>query len=587
VKAIAPLAVGIFGLVTAIFAISAPDLDQTIRSDAQLRAMRDELARSKTLQLNSLDKPYFIQYTIGDSDQLYVNASLGGLIASERAHLRSPRITVRVGSQDFDNTNSVYSGTARLGLLPTDDSYSVMRTDFWLATDSLYKIAVDQITRKRNALREIGDVDKTPDLAPVKPVTVLQSAGTLQIDQKGWEDLLREISNRFAAHPNVIGSNVQLRAIYSMYRLMNTEGTVVRIPQELSELAIRGTAVAPDGSRVWNHRFMTVLTAPELPRKTEIAKAADEVASETEALAKAPLGDDYSGPILFEQEAAAELMAQTLTDAIRLQRKPIAPPGNAPQILESVWSSRLGSKVTPDWLSISDDPSQEKVDGTVLAGHYDVDDEGVPAQKVVLVDKGMLKGFLFSREPVGSFRSSNGHGRLPGAFGAEEPAIGNLFVHADQAISEAQLKAKLVGMVKTAGLKYGMIIRRIDFPATANYEELQSFARQIQKSGYARTLSPPLLAYRIYPDGREELVRGLRFREFSAKDLRDIDAAADHPYVLNYVNNGTSLDLAGSGADATSSAVVCPSLLFDSVDLVRAENDTGKQPVVPAPPLVQ
>ncbi len=111
-------------------------------------------------------------------------------------------------------------------------------------------------------------------------------------------------------------------------------------------------------------------------------------------------------------------------------------------------------------------------------------------------------------------------------------------------------------------------------------------ARQFQSSGYSRTLNPALLAYRLYLDGHEELVRGVRFKEFSARDLRDVDAASDHPYVLNYVNNGSSFNFSESPSDATTSSVICPALLFDSIDLGHAEYEQGKPPIVPPPPLV-
>jgi hypothetical protein len=148
------------------------------------------------------------------------------------------------------------------------------------------------------------------------------------------------------------------------------------------------------------------------------------------------------------------------------------------------------------------------------------------------------------------------------------------------------MKSKLLAMVKAASLKYGLVVRRLDFPSTASLEELQSMGRQLQKSGYARTLNSPLLVYRVYPDGREELVRGLRFRDFSAKELRDIAAASDRPFVLNYINNGSGFNHFDTATDATSSAVVCPSLLFDSLDLARSENEPGKLPAVAAPALV-
>ena len=568
---------------------TAGDAQKGARQDTQLRAMLDELARSKALQLNDLDKPYFIEYSISDAEQLSINASLGGLTSSARLHLRVPHIEVRIGDYKFDNTNSIYTGNTRLGLFPIDDDYQALRGDLWLTTDGLYKAAADQITRKRTALREIADPDKTPDFGPAKAIQELEPAAKLTVDQKQWEQIMRQVSARFAAYPDVINSDVQLRAISSTYRLVNTEGTIVRIPQEMGAIEILANGLAPDGNRVWDHRFLVVLNPSQLPKQQEVEKAAEAVAAETEALTKAPAAEEYSGPVLFEQEAAAQLMANVLTDAIRLVRKPLAPPGaNNPgaEMVESVWATRVGAKVAPDWMTITDDPAEQQFEGTTLAGQYRVDDEGVPAQRVMLVDKGVLKGFLFSRLPIREFATSNGHGRLPGGWGSETAVIGNLFIHADQSVSEAQLRAKLMDKVKTAGLKYGLIIRRLDFPSTANFQELQSLARQLQKNGYVRTASIPLLAYRVYPDGREELVRGLRFGEFSAKDLRDADAASDRAYVFNYVNNGSSFNLAGTSSDATTSSVICPSLLFDNVDLARAEELAGKPPIVPPPALI-
>ncbi|HMF75579.1 MAG TPA: metallopeptidase TldD-related protein [Bryobacteraceae bacterium] len=575
-------------LLCAANSLSAFDTAADIRKDVQLRAMIDELARSKTLQLNNLDKPYFIEYTTGDADQLYISASLGGITSSNRLRTRSPRLDVRVGDYKFDNTNSVFTGTPRFGGLPIDDDYSALRTALWMTTDTLYKASADQITRKRNALREIADPDKTPDLAPAKPVQFLQPPGVLNIDAQHWEEWLRRASGRFASFPSVIDSNVRLRAITSTYRLVNSEGTVVRVPQELSDISIRASGLATDGSRVWSHAFITALRPSQFPSAEQLDKIVQAVASDTDALTKAPVMTDYSGPVLFEQEAAAQMMASMLADAVRLHRRPLAPPGsrNNGEVLESVWATRIGAKVVPDWLTIYDNPLQEQLQGVPLAGHYQIDDEGVPAEQVMLVEKGTLKGFLSSREPVREFNASNGHGRLPEGFGAEAPVIGNLFVQASQTVSEKQMRAKLLEKVKAAGLKYGIVLRSLDFPSTASINELQSLGRQLQKGGFARTLNPPLLAYRLYLDGHEELVRGIRFREFSAKDLRDVALASDRPYVLNYVNNGSSFNYAEASSDATTSTVICPSLLFDSIDLARAEDEPGKLPVVPPPALV-
>jgi len=579
-------AVALGGLMSGLLG-GADSETSAIKKDVQLRAMSDELARTKTLQLNNLDKPYFVQYTTSDADEMVITASLGGILASIRGRARSPRVEVRVGSYQFDNTNSIYSGSSRFGALPVDDDYDVLRLEFWLSSDAMYKAATDQITRKRNALREIAEADQTPDLAAAKPLVELETPPELVVDQKEWEETLRKVSAKFAAAPSVVQSSVRFRTISSAYRLVNSEGTVIRIPQELTDVTIRGEALAPDGSKVWNYQAVTGLTVANLPDAEQLEKIAERAATDLENLVKAPIAEDYSGPVLFEQEAAAQMLASTLADAVRLQRKPVAPPGsNSGQVLESVWSSKMGSKVLPEWMSVVDDPSKEEFHGTALAGAYKLDDEGVAAERVVLVDKGVLKGFLASREPVKMISVSNGHGRLPGGWGTELAVPGNLFIEASETTKEADMKAKLIEKAKAAGLKYGILIRRLDFPSSANGEELQSMGRQLQKGGYSRTLNSPLLAYRVYLDGHEELVRGLRFKDFSAKDLRDIDLASDKPYVFNYVNNGSSFNHADAAPSATTTSVIAPSLLLDSVDLARAENEPGKLPIVPAPALV-
>ena len=65
--------------------------------DPILRAMRDELSRSRGLKVLSLEAPYFIEYTLEDGDSFEVSASLYGLVSVRRDRFRLPEIKVRVG----------------------------------------------------------------------------------------------------------------------------------------------------------------------------------------------------------------------------------------------------------------------------------------------------------------------------------------------------------------------------------------------------------------------------------------------------------------------------------------------------------
>ncbi len=562
-----------------------PAVAKVLQEDPQLRAMSDELARSETLRLNDLPRPYFISFSSDDVDVFSASASLGGLLSSGDGRVRVASIQLRLGDYKFDNMNCSFSGQMRTVPLPLEDDYNALRTTLWLAADQIYKRSTEELVAKKNILRDTQNPDSTPDFTPEPALQLVMPVPVAAVDNQAWVERVKHLSGRFASHNEIVQSNVTLRSIVSTFRLTNTEGSIIRTPEMFAGLEIKARAVAEDGNQVWDALFLNALRVADLPDEGMLAGMVDQVATETEAIRKAPLAADYSGPVLFENQAAAAMLAEVLPDALHVDRKPVAPQGQPPQMLESVWAARIGSKVLPDWASLLDDPKQHKFDGKPLLGAYEVDVEGVPAKPVHLVDNGTLKSFYVTRTPMRTFSGSDGHGRIHGPFGEAYPLFGNLFFQAAVTVPNDQMKTKLLEMVKANGLKYGMLIRRMDFPTTASRQDFEEILKQAAAGGASRTISPPILAYRVYPDGREELVRGVRFKDFSAKDLRNIAAASDAPYVLNYLNNGARFAWADGGSEASMSTVVAPALLLESVDLGRSEGELKKLPIVPAPPL--
>lgn len=562
-----------------------PAAAKVLQEDPQLRAMSDELARSQTLRLNDLPRPYFISFS---SDDVYVftaSASLGGLLSSGDSRVRLASIQVRLGDYKFDNMNGAFSGALRSVPLPLEDDYNALRTTLWLAADQIYKRSTEELAAKKNILRDAQNPDSTPDFAAEPAVQLVLPVPAAAVDEQAWVERVKQLSGRFASHNEIVQSNVTLRSIVSTFRLINTEGSLIRTPELFAGLEIKARAVAEDGNQVWDTLFLNALRVADLPDESKLAGLVDRVATETEAIRKAPPATDYSGPVLFENQAAAAMLAEVLADALHADRKPVAPQGQPTQMLESVWAARIGSKVLPDWASLLDDPREHQFGGRPLLGAYEVDVEGVPAKPVHLVDNGTLKSFYVTRTPVRTFSGSDGHGRIHGPFGEAYSLFGNLFFQAAVTVPNEQMKTKLLDMIKANGLKYGMLIRSMDFPTTASRQDFEEILKQAAAGGASRTISPPILAYRVYPDGREELVRGVRFKDFSAKDLRNIAAASDAPYVLNYLNNGARFAWADAGNEASMSTVVAPALLLESVDLGTAQGDLTKPPIVPAPPL--
>ena len=243
----------------------------------------------------------------------------------------------------------------------------------------------------------------------------------------------------------------------------------------------------------------------------------------------------------------------------------------------------IGNRVLPDWMDIVDDPTQTERQGKPLAGFYPYDIEGVKPRPVSLVEKGTLKNFLWTRLPGKGWKESNGHARLGGGYGWRSAAISNLFINASQTEPLNGLKAKLIQMCNDRSKPYGFLVRRLDYPFASGGGELQSLLASARTGGSARPVSPPTLIYRVYPDGREELVRGLRFRGVSIRSLRDILAASAETAQFDFVNNGAPLALLGGGGLLAPASVIAPGLLFDEIEFERSQDQLQKPPIVPPP----
>jgi TldD protein len=277
-----------------------------------------------------------------------------------------------------------------------------------------------------------------------------------------------------------------------------------------------------------------------------------------------------------------------LGDNLRLPRKPLADPGRTVNYLPSELETRLGSRILPDWVDVTDDATQTVWNGKPLTGFYPFDLEGVPPKPVNVIEKGVLKTFLTTRQPVKGFPVSNGHARLPGNYGTRTATVGNLFVKAGQTTPLAQLKQKLIDMSKERGKPYGLLVRKLDYPFAGSTAQLQALAQASRQSGGPPLpISPPILVYRVYPDGREELVRGLQFRGLSTRALRDVLAASSETVLFEYVNNAAPLAMLGGGGYLAPSAVVAPGLLFDEIEFEPPREQLPKAAIVPPPGAAQ
>ncbi len=572
------------GALAAIGIVSA----QTPAADPIFQAMHDEIDRARKLSLANLEAPYFVEYVIDEQESFNVTANLGGLLSRRRERFRSPDVHVRVGDYKFDNTNFMggFGGGSRYDLerFPLEDSYPLLRRYFWLMADSAYKSSVEAISRKRAAMRNMQQGEQLNDFAHAEPVKSVRPFKHLVLDEDQWAGRVKTLSAIFAQYPEIKNSGVELDVSEGGLHLVNSEGTEVRTPESVAVLRVRALAQASDGTGLRDAVTFHAFDVAHLPGDAELVSGISSLAGNLVALAKAPKGEDYSGPVMFEGAAGAQVFAEVLARNLSLTRRPVGDGGRGGGAQNSELDGRMGARVLPDTFDVVDDPTQTEWRGRPLFGRYTVDREGVMAKPLRLIEKGVLKNYLLTRQPVRGFEGSNGHARLPGPFGTSAASISNLFVSTSEPVTVAEMKKRLIELCRTRNKPYGIIVRKMDFPSSAGVDEARR-VMSAQQGG--RPVSIPILVYKVYVDGHEELVRGLRFRGFNVRSLKDILAAGDDSAAFEYMDNTAPFALIGGAGFTSEACVVAPSILIDDLELHPAEEQLPKLPVVAAPEMTR
>src|SRR5581483_8079001 len=101
-----------------------------------------------------------------------------------------------------------------------------------------------------------------------------------------------------------------------------------------------------------------------------------EDSARADRAAKGPvLSENYLGPVLFTGQASAEMFSQLLASELCSQRPSV---GSQQEDSSSLFN-RINRRVLPPFLSVFDDPTQQKLGDEELLGTFAVDDQGVPA----------------------------------------------------------------------------------------------------------------------------------------------------------------------------------------------------------------
>jgi hypothetical protein len=558
------------------FACAAQPADE----DVVFKALNDELKRSMTLRLEDLAQPYFIQYAVDDTRTHRITATFGALVRSDQDHSRVLHSLIRVGNHDLDNSNFAgQRGGGRRAVsasieLPLDDSYPALRQAIWRATDYQYKDAVETLTQKRAYMKDRNIQDRPRDFTKTDSVSVIKDRVNLSLERATWEDYVRRLSARFREFGHIQDADISLVAETETRYLVNSEGSRMRSGRTEAVLRITAEAQADDGERLTDHLAYCAATPQQLPPLAEVMTDVGQMADRLAAAIRAPVLEDYTGPVLIDGLAAAQFFRQLVARGVAGQADPVGSSRRATQGTDDL-ESRLGKRILPPTFQIYDDPRNATFKEAFLCGHYDFDDEGVPAQRVNLVVDGKLEGMVMSRAPTKQFAQSNGHGRRNGGE-APRSAMGCLYIESAKGESPADLKKELREAAEAEGLKFGLRITSLQNRAASTAQTFGGrggFGRGGGAPGVTRTIGDPITIYKVYvADGHEEPVRGCEFNSVDVRSLRKIIAAGNVPVIHN-----------STGGSSPPSSVIAPAVLFEELELSRIKRETEKKPIIEAP----
>jgi TldD protein len=541
-----------------ILAWSAPAADKG--EGVLLTTMQTELDRAKTALEKSDPSPYFISYGVYDQHTLMVAGSYGTILTSNAGNHRWADVTMRVGSPAMDNThNENRDSGITSGALPLADDRDALARTLWELTDREYRRAAPAYAKvMTNSSVQAAEEDQSPDFSKeAAQAHVDLPAAPIAFNQKDWEEKVRKYSALFRKYPEIYSSTVTLQIEQTTSYFVSSEGTKVETPGLMARLVVEANTRADDGMDLVRVETFESSGPTGLPSEKDLIAKEEKMATDLKALRQAPLAEPFDGPALLSGRAAAVFFHEVLGHRLEGHRQRGDTEGQT-------FTKKVDQPVLPAFLSVYDDPTLGSINGIPLSGTYSHDDEGVPSQRVPLIQDGILKNFLMSRMPITNFSKSNGHGRHQAGF-MPTGRQGNLIVQSSKTVKDSEMRQQLIDEVKKEGKPYGLYFEDVQGGFTLTTRELPQAFQVL-----------PVIVWRVYPDGRpDQLVRGVDIVGTPLASLNRILLTGDKTEVFN--------GICGAESGSVPVSASAPAMLFSEMEVQKRSASRERPPILPAP----
>lgn len=536
--------------------LKAQDAD----SSAILEAMKAELARSQRTFKGQPVQPYFLSYEITDDQVVSVTGTFGKLQTSQQSRSRQLDIDLRVGNYHLDNTHGIREEAPPAFppvYVPVEADSAALRSVLWYWTDLKYKQAVEQLTRiKTDVQVKVEQEDKSDDFSREPAAKHLEKPLMMSVDRHAWEEKVRKYTAPFAKYGDIYAATATFLADIETRWYVNSDGSEIEVSKPFYQLYLSAQAKADDGMELPRYESFFSSEPEGLPSDAAVLKTVDQMIKDLRALRVAPIVDPYTGPAILSGRASGVFFHEVFGHRIEGHRQKAENEGQT-------FKKKVGEKVLPENFSVISDPTMRQLGAAGLAGYYDFDNEGVQAQRVTVVDHGVFKSFLMSRSPIEGFPHSNGHGRRQqGHFPVARQS--NLIVQVDHPVSRAELKSLLIEEVKKQNKPFGLYFDDIQGGFTLTGRSIPNAFNVL-----------PIMVYRVYPDGREELVRGV--------DLIGTPLTTFSKIVAGDGETATFNGICGAESGSVPVSASSPDVLVSQIEVQKKEKSNARAPLLPAP----
>jgi len=544
-----------------LLALLTPALNaQDAGTSTILGAMKAELARSQRAFKTERVQPYFLSYEITDDQVASITGTFGKLQMSEQSRSRQLDIDLRVGTPHLDNTHGTREEAAEGSppiFVPIEADADALRSILWYYTDLKYKQAAEQLASITTEVQvKVAQDDKSDDFSPEPAAKHFDKLRTIKFDQKAWEEKVRKYTAPFARYGDIYSASATFLADIETRWYVNSDGSEVMVSRPFYHLYVSAQTKADDGMDLPRYESFFAEEPEGLPSDQAVLKIVDQMIKDLQALRVAPIVDPYTGPAILSGRASGVFFHEVFGHRLEGHRQKSESEGQT-------FKKMVGEKLLPDNFSVVSDPTLKQLGHEELAGFYDFDNEGVKGQRVMVVDHGVFKNFLMSRSPIEGFPHSNGHGRRQQG-NAPVARQSNLIVVVDHPVSHDELKRQLIAEMKKQDKPFGLF-----------FDDIQGGFTVTGRFAANAFNVLPIMVYRVYPDGREELVRGV--------NLIGTPLTAFSKIVAGDAQIATFNGVCGAESGAVPVSASSPDLLISQIEVQKKEKSTARAPILPAP----